>query len=154
MVLGIIASDGKKCLPIFIEQNVRMNSQIYQDLLEEHFLPWLRANYQPGQYVFQQDGATCHTAIATARFLKREGVEFWSKDMWPPASPDLNPLDYAIWSRLVREVNRVRHTNKESLKNAIREAWEHMDADYLKHVTGRFRSRLERVLDADGAYLT
>ena len=152
MVLGIVASDGKKCPVIFIEQNVRMNSQIYQDLLKDHFLPWVRSNYRPGEYVFQQDGATCHTAKATASFLEREGVEYWNKEMWPPSSPDLNPLDYAIWSRLVRQVNRVRHTNMDNLKNAIIQAWGDMDADYLKHVTGRFRSRLERVLEGDGAY--
>ena len=34
---------------------VRMDSQIYQDLLREHFLPWLRDNYNLGKYVFQQD---------------------------------------------------------------------------------------------------
>ena len=153
MVLGIVGSDGKKCPIIFIDQDVRINSQIYQDLLAEHFLPWVRENYSPGEYVFQQDGATCHTAKATAAFLKREGVEFWDKDMWPPASPDLNPLDYAIWSRLVREVNSVRHTSKANLKIAIQKAWDEMDARYLVHVTGRFRNRLQRVLDGNGAYL-
>ena len=153
MVLGIVASDGKKCPIIFIDQDVRINSEIYQGLLEETFLPWLRENYGPGEYVFQQDGATCHTSRSTAAFLEREGVEFWDKTMWPPASPDLNPLDYAIWSRLVRKVNSVRHTSKANLKIAIEEAWEEMDESYLQHVTGRFRSRLKRVLDGNGAYL-
>ena len=153
MVLGIVASDGKKCPVIFIDQDVRMNSEIYQNLLKEHFLPWLRANYRPGEYVFQQDSAPCHASVSRAKFLTKEGVEFWPKNMWPPASPDLNPLDYAIWSRLVRQVNQIRHTNKDALKNAIVDAWEDMDADYLKHVTGRFRRRLERVLEGEGTYL-
>ena len=153
MVLGIVGSDGKKCPPIFIDQTIRMDSKVYQDLLKKHFLPWLKANYKEGEYVFQQDSAPCHASKSTADFLRRNSVEFWPKAMWPPASPDLNPLDYAIWSRLVRDVNKVRHTNKDELKKAIVDAWEDMDADYLKHVTGRFRSRLERVLEGDGAYL-
>ena len=153
MVLGIVGSDGKKCHPIFIDQNVRMDSKVYQDILRRHFLPWLRENYAPGTYVFQQDSAPCHASVSTAEFLRKQSVEFWPKSMWPPASPDLNLLDYAIWSQLVRQVNKVRHTNKDELKNAIIQAWGDMDADYLKHVTGRFRSRLERVLEGDGAYL-
>ena len=82
MVLEIIGRDVKKCEPIFIPQNIRMNGQIYQDLLID-----LRANYQPGVYVFQQDGVTCHTSIMTASFLRMEGVEFWDRNMWPPAGP-------------------------------------------------------------------
>ena len=26
-------------------------------------------------------------------------VDFWDKSMWPPSSPDLNPLDYSIQGR-------------------------------------------------------
>ena len=68
-----------------------------------------------------------------------------------PSSSDLNPLDYAIWSRMVREVNAERHSNMDSLKKAIKKSWRHMDEAFIKHVTGRFRDRLERALEGQGA---
>ena len=38
MVLGIIVSDGKKCDPIFIDQTICMDSNMYQNLLRSYFL--------------------------------------------------------------------------------------------------------------------
>ena len=154
MVLGIVASDGKKCPMIFIPENEKVNAAVYQNLLKKHFLPWLRKNYPPGSYVFQQDGAPSHTAKSTQAFLTSEGIEFWPPSMWPPSSPDLSPLDYAIWSRMVREVNAERHKNMDSLKKAIKKSWRNMDDAFIKRVTGRFRDRLERVLEGHGAYLS
>lgn len=137
-----------------MKENEKVTGQVYQDLLKRHFLPWLRANYAPGTYVYQQDGARCHTSASTVAFLKREKEEFWSKEMWPPSSPNLNPLDYSIWARLVTKVNSKRHTSVTNLKKVIKKEWEAMEKDYIKKVTSRFRSRLERVLENDGAYVS
>jgi len=37
-----------------------------------------------------------HTARNTINFLHQENVNFIEPDMWPPNSPYLNPVDYAI----------------------------------------------------------
>ena len=52
MVLGIVASDSKKCPPISIKQGVKINAQVYQRLLRYNVLPWLKATYPDGNYVF------------------------------------------------------------------------------------------------------
>jgi len=41
-----------------------------------------------------------HTANNTISYLKRENVSFIEPQMWPPNSPDLNPVDYAVWGAL------------------------------------------------------
>ncbi|QQP53333.1 Uncharacterized protein FKW44_005782, partial [Caligus rogercresseyi] len=46
-------------------------------------------------------------------------ANFWSKDMWPSSSPDLNPFDYAVWGTLKKEMNKTSHPNVDSLKTAI-----------------------------------
>ena len=43
-------------------------------------------------------------------------AHFWRKDMWPPQSPDLNPLDYSIWGVLQERVQGTSQPNMESLK--------------------------------------
>jgi hypothetical protein len=66
-----------------------------------------------------QDGATCHTALRTQDWLVRNVPDFIAKDQWPPRSPDLNPLDYSVWSILEERACRESHTTIESLKEAL-----------------------------------
>ena len=49
-------------------------------------------------------------------------AHFWRKEMWPPQSLDLNPLDYSIWSVLLERVQGTSHPNMESLNAHIAEA--------------------------------
>ena len=55
----------------------------------------------PDEMWFQQDGATCHTAIATIDLLKSKfGDKLISRNglvNWPAMSCDLAPLDYFLW---------------------------------------------------------
>jgi len=36
--------------------------------------------------------------------LRRETPDFISPDLWPPNSPNLNPVDYEIWAVMQRHV--------------------------------------------------
>ncbi|QQP36843.1 Uncharacterized protein FKW44_022056 [Caligus rogercresseyi] len=35
----------------------------------------------------------------------------WSKEIWPPSSPDCKPLDYYVWGVLERESNKRAHNS-------------------------------------------
>ncbi len=67
MVLGVLGSDGKKMPPIFIPQGLKINTKVYQDLLQEEALPWIEqeSGGSASNVVWQQDGAPCHTAKTT-----------------------------------------------------------------------------------------
>ena len=45
-------------------------------------------------YTFQQDGAPAYRARDTVQLLTRETPDFIPPSLWPPNSPDLNPVDY------------------------------------------------------------
>jgi len=49
-----------------------------------------------GDFVFQEDGATSHRAKWTVEFLQQNVTNFIELSVWPPNSPDLNPVDYAV----------------------------------------------------------
>jgi len=57
-------------------------------------------------YVFQQDGAPEHRARDTITMLQRETPEFIPPEIWPPNSPDLNPVDDSICGMLQEGVCR------------------------------------------------
>ena len=71
---------------------------------------------------FQQDSAPAHKARTTQQWLETNVPDFISTSDWPSASPDLNPLDYKLWSKLQEMACKKRHPNIESLKRSLRKA--------------------------------
>jgi hypothetical protein len=69
MVVKIISSDGKTCLPTFILAGLKINTDIYIGVLERHLVPWLCLNYPDSNYVFEQNGAPAHTSKCTQEWL-------------------------------------------------------------------------------------
>ena len=52
--------------------------------------------------------------------LRRETSDFISPDLWPPNSPDLNPVDYEIWAVMqCRVYQRKIHTIDELKQRLI-----------------------------------
>ncbi len=70
--------------------------------------------------------------------------------MWPPSSPNLNPLDYHVWSTMENKACASYHSNATELKAAVEEEWANMLANTLKYVCSRFRARVEKCIAAEG----
>ena len=63
MVFGLVASNSLKMPPVFIEQGLKVNTDVYLSILETTAKPWIEANFDPDTKVtFQQDGAPAHSA--------------------------------------------------------------------------------------------
>jgi RecA-family ATPase len=73
--------------------------------------------------------------------------------MWPPYSPDANPLDYAFWPHVEAKACSIRHLNTNALKNAVNEEWDNLEEAYVINVCKAFRKRLEAIIAADGGYI-
>ncbi|QQP51543.1 Uncharacterized protein FKW44_012949 [Caligus rogercresseyi] len=119
MVLGVVVSDGKKMPPFFFKAGEKIRKETYYKVLRYTVLPWLKANYPQGNYVWKQDGAPSHTSNLWQKFCSTNMPYFWAEDMWPSSSSDLNPLDFAVWGELERKTNRTPHLNVDALKATI-----------------------------------
>ena len=75
--------------------------------------------------------------------------KFWSEEFWPPNNPYLNPLDFYVWSVVVKVTNKPSHPNVGSLRTGFVD----MDSDALKRACERFRPRMEPVIQADRGYI-
>ena len=148
MVLGVVASDGKKMPPYFFKPGERVGADVYYKVLRYHVLPWLKTNYPDGNYVWTQDGAPCHTAKKVQKFCKTNFADFW-----PPSSPDLNPLDFAVWGVLEQATNKTSHHNLESLKAAIKTEWANMSDRFVVDSCKSFRRRIEAVIANNGGHI-
>ena len=67
-------------------------------------------------------------------------------NVWPPSSPNRNPLDYYAWGVVERETNKHPHNTLDSLRAA-------MDEDHLIRACKRFRQRIESVIAAEGDFI-
>ena len=92
-----------------IEQGVRMDSEYYCEELLSQLIPEMTA-LSGGEFIFQQDGARSHTSKYTISYISNNlpvNADLLLPEDWPPRSPDLNPMDYSIWSSLARKVYKV-----------------------------------------------
>ncbi len=55
MVLGVVTSNGKKMPSFFLKLRGKVGADVYYKVLRYHVLPWLKANYRDGNYVWTQD---------------------------------------------------------------------------------------------------
>ncbi|QQP31681.1 Uncharacterized protein FKW44_025360 [Caligus rogercresseyi] len=95
---------------------------------------------------FVQEEAQAHKSRETQAWLLENLPYHWSPDLWPPSSPDCNPLDYS----LREQTNKHAHNTLDSLR-AISEEFANMKKDVVAKAC--FRHRLEMVVAADGGYI-
>ena len=71
----------------------------------------------------------------------------------PPPSPDLNSLDYFVWSYVENITNRTSHNTKASLIDAIRRVFTKLPPALVEKACSQFRIRIEAVIEAEGGYI-
>ena len=72
---------------------------------------------------------------------------------WYPSSPDLNPLDYFVWSYVENITNMTSHNTKASLIAAIRRVFTELLPALVEKACSQFRIRIEAVIEAEGGYI-
>ena len=74
------------------------------------------------------------------------------KSVRPPSSPDLNPLDYFVWSYVKNITNMTSHNTKASLIAAIHRVFAELPPALVEKACSQFRIRIEVVIEAEGGY--
>lgn len=152
MVWAGICATGKTPL-IFVDQGVKINQEVYRrDILEAEVLPWARRHFGQKSWTFQQDSAPAHRARNTQEWCKANFPRFITPQEWPPYSPDLNPMDYSIWSILEARACAKPHKSLEELKASLRREWARISPRDLRGAAKNFRKRLELCVAAEGGH--
>jgi len=83
-------------------------------------------------------------------FLERETPEFISPLLWP----DLNLVDYSVWSVLQDKVYKTRITNVDDLKHCIRirTEWAKLRHVIIAAAVRQWRRRLSACVRAGGGH--
>jgi len=94
----------------------------------------------------QQDNDPKHTSKLCSNYLQREEESGALKMMvWPPQSPDLNPIEL-LWDELDRRVRRVCLTSQEHLWEILQKAWSEIPNSVLEKLVERMPRLVKKVL--------
>jgi len=127
---------------IFVDPGIKVNGEYYREVLLSHeLLPTIR-EMSGDFFVFQQDSAPAHRARDTLQLLHRDTPEFIAPDLWPPNSPDLNPLDYEIWGMMQQMVYQTRIRDITELKERLIDVWRGLQQSVMDEAIDEWRKRL------------
>jgi DDE superfamily endonuclease len=143
MIWGCMTSKGLGSLH-FIEGT--MNSTKYTEILRESLIPSITQYFDNGDFIFQQDGASCHTSKFTKTWMMKNNMSFWT---WPSGSPDLSPIEN-VWAIMKKELRKKRPKNKIDLKNKILAIWNSFPIDKCQDLYNSMNRRMEDVIKAKG----
>jgi len=102
-------------------------------------------------FIFQQDSAPADRACETVTLLAQETPRFIGPDLWPPNSPDLNPVDYKVWGLLQEHVyTPVKDMSK--LKQRLVEVWSAMPQHAIDEAINEWRRRFRCCVSAKGGH--
>lgn len=111
--------------PFRVDDGVKLNSEGYCAFLNEHFLTWFKSQRPQfrNKLVFMHDNAPSHASNHTKQWLSEQGLRNEKLMVWPPNSPDLNPIEN-FWSIVKQKVykNGRQYSSKDGLWAAIKVA--------------------------------
>ena len=103
-------------------------------------------------FTFQQDSALADRAGETVALLSAETPDFISPQDWPPNSPDLNPVDYAIWGILQERVYLSQIRDIDHLKERLIKEWRRFDQNIVYRAVNQWCDRLRKCVRAKGGH--
>ena len=157
MVWGGVSFHGRSALHFF---DSSVDSEEYQNAVQEAMLgclwdkEWMGCD--PGvPYVFQQDGARCHTSKSTEDWLETHLPEHWTftpKGGWSPNSPDLSIIEN-IWAMLQDRVVEDLAFTEDKLVESVERAWWAIPQDQIQRLYNDIPRRIEALIDNDGGHI-
>jgi len=129
-----------------------MENTIVTTYLDRNYFQTCAGYPRTSFFVFQQDGAPAHQTRDTITFLEQQTPDFIPPTLWPPNSPDLNPVDYSVWSVLQEKVYRSKIADIDELKTRLVNGWAQFDQSIINAAISQLRRRLSACVRARGAH--
>ena len=153
MVWAGVSAESRTNL-IFVPKGVKINAKNYIDtILQTEVSGGGESLFKNEDWTFQQYSAPAYSAKITQSWFRDRNINFISKDEWPPSSPVLNPMDYAVWSILETRACAKPHKNIEALKSNLKREWQKIPQEQLRQSVHRFRDKVRAVVSKKGGYI-
>lgn len=126
----------------------------YRDVMIKTLLPEgqrLMSGAGLSSWVYQQDNDPTHRAasLIVQSFNRGHGTHIEFLPMWPPNSPDLNPIEN-IWAYVQRRVYAKGCKTFDQFKTAVLEEMASVPQQVLAHLYTSMPKRIARVIETGG----
>jgi len=109
---------------IFVDPGIKINGEYHRDmLLKQEMLSDIRA-ISGDFFIFQLDSAPPHRARKSVALLQREFPAVIAPNLWPPNSPDLNPVDYKVLGGMQDRIYLAKMRDVDDLKQRLIDVWD------------------------------
>jgi len=82
----------------------------------------------------------------------KETPDFIPPTLWTPNSPDLNPVDYKVWSVMQEKVYKKQIKDVDELFSHILTAWNELDQRAIDTAVRQWRTRLRACVKVKGRH--
>lgn len=138
--------------PFFFDGTV--TAQSYLHMLTHEVMPLLQQNQSFQQMIWQQDGAPAHYGLTVRQYLDEHFHGRWIGRQgpidWPPRSPDLTPMDFAVWGIVKERVYSRKPKNINELKDFIQEELQGFPQDLCERICYSVPTRLQKCAFVEG----
>ena len=153
MVFGVVSSEGHIMPPHIFEIGSKVNTKVYLDVLKSVVIIWCNQVGGGRPWVWQQHSVPAHKSKVTRAWLQKDCYEFAPFSHCPTSYPDLNLLDYFVWSYVENITNMTSHNTKVSLIAAIHRVFVELPPALVEKACSQFRIRIEAMIKAEGSYI-
>lgn len=144
MIWGCMSREGVGRLH-FVDGTV--NAQKYVEILEASLLPSVGDLIQDQDaFIFQHDGAACHTAKSTKCWLRNKSINTMD---WPSSSPDMNPIE-SLWGIMKRRLRSDPQRTVPELRQKIEEIWNSVEPIECKRLLDSMPARISALIGSKG----
>lgn len=144
MVWGSMSSKGVGKLH-FIEGTVDTNK--YLDILEESLLPVMEEHVTSRKdFVFQQDGAACHTSKKALKWMEDYNIPLLE---WVSSSPDLSPIE-TLWHEMKKALRKNPARSIPEMKPRLQEIWDSFTPEFCQSLVNTMPQRISAVIKNKG----
>lgn len=155
MVWGSMTAGGLKRMIVWDQSWGRITSATYiQHILVPCISPIFEdeKEYHGSPFYCMEDNASPHSARATIA-ARQEQLITPLPTGWPPASPDLNPIE-EIWRRMKDYLYRLpeRPTTVRTMQEAVWAAWGSISDDDCEQIVNTMPARIRAVYEANGGH--
>jgi transposase len=140
---GCICAEGLGHAELYVDA---LDARRYQSILGLNLVSSAHLFWPRGQWWFQQDNWTVHTAGTSQAWFHNHGIDLID---WPAWSPDLNPIEN-LWSDLKRRVYAHHPQTMEELEDWIGKEWAATDLTFISHLCRSMPQRLQLLRENNG----
>ena len=96
LCVGVVNSDGNVMPPFIFPHGLRLNTGANVKCTEDLVQPFIKGVAANWTYDLQQNSVPCHTSKKTHSWVLKTFCNPSTPNIWPPNSPNCNPLDYYV----------------------------------------------------------